>query len=112
MSNKVVQECHLWLNLSQICAADKAVENFAQQFSGVQKQMEAIKHILPRRDSLNTKPPAARSSSALAAGRGGSPLLRAPLSLFGGPRSVAEMGDPEMTGTLGDTNICTTRGIQ
>ncbi|RXN02468.1 xenotropic and polytropic retrovirus receptor 1-like protein [Labeo rohita] len=38
------------------------VEDFAQQFSAVQKQTEVIKHILPRRDP--TKPSCARPSSA------------------------------------------------
>ncbi len=33
-------------------------------------------------------------------GRGHSPLLRAPLSLLGRPRSVPETVDPEMTGTV------------
>ncbi|KAL1276485.1 hypothetical protein QQF64_036108 [Cirrhinus molitorella] len=39
------------------------VEDFAQQFSAVQKQSEAISHILPRRGSTkpsSAKPPAAR----------------------------------------------------
>ncbi|KAL0182011.1 hypothetical protein M9458_021386, partial [Cirrhinus mrigala] len=60
----VVQEPHLWLNLVQISDTDKVrfldapisqaglfgytLEDFAQQFSAVQKQMEAIKHILPQ----------------------------------------------------------------
>ncbi|KAL0158577.1 hypothetical protein M9458_046653, partial [Cirrhinus mrigala] len=64
MSTMVVQERHLWLNLPQMSDADKVrfldapisqaglfsdtVEDFALQFSAVQKQTEAIKHILPR----------------------------------------------------------------
>ncbi|KAL0147753.1 hypothetical protein M9458_056929, partial [Cirrhinus mrigala] len=64
MSTLVVQERHLWLNLAQMADVDKArfldapvsqaglfgdtVEDFAQQFSAVQKQTKAIKHILPR----------------------------------------------------------------
>ncbi|RXN13020.1 translation initiation factor IF-2-like protein [Labeo rohita] len=70
MSTVVVQERHLWLTLAQMADADKArfldapisqgglfgdtVEDFAQQFSAVQKQTEAIKHILPRCDSATT----------------------------------------------------------
>ncbi|KAL0168520.1 hypothetical protein M9458_036742, partial [Cirrhinus mrigala] len=69
MSTMVVQEHHLWLNLAQMADADKVrflnapisqagrfgdtVEDFAQQFSAVQKQMEAIKHILPRSDKAS-----------------------------------------------------------
>ncbi|KAL0151729.1 hypothetical protein M9458_052955 [Cirrhinus mrigala] len=83
MATMVVQERHLWLNLAQMAYADKVrfldaaisqaglfgdtVEDFAQQFSAVQKQTEAIKHILPRRES--TKPPAAKSASARRQGR-------------------------------------------
>ncbi len=67
MSTMVVQERHLWLNLAEMKDADKArfldapisqaglfgdtVEGFAQQFSVVQQQTEAIQHILPRRDA-------------------------------------------------------------
>ncbi|KAI2647639.1 Transposon Ty3-G Gag-Pol polyprotein [Labeo rohita] len=66
MSTIVVQERHLWLTLAQMADVDKSrfldapisqsglfgdtVEDFAQQLSAVQKQTEAIKHILPRRD--------------------------------------------------------------
>ncbi|KAL0147132.1 hypothetical protein M9458_057656 [Cirrhinus mrigala] len=76
MSTMVVQERHLWLNLAQMSDVDKVrfldasvsqvglfgdtVEDFAQQFSAVQKQTEAIKHILPRRDkALGARPPPA-----------------------------------------------------
>ncbi|KAI2662325.1 Dihydroxy-acid dehydratase [Labeo rohita] len=71
MSTMVVQEHHLLLNLAQMSDADKVrfldtpisqaglfsdtFEDFAQQFSAVQKQAEAIKHIWPRHES--TKPP-------------------------------------------------------
>ncbi|KAL1267921.1 hypothetical protein QQF64_033284 [Cirrhinus molitorella] len=74
MSTLVVQERHLWLNMAQMADADKArfldapishvglfgdtVEDFAQQFSAVQKQTEAIKHILPRRESSRAPPSA------------------------------------------------------
>ncbi len=58
MSTMVVQELHLWLNLAEMKDVDKArfldgpsprlfgntVEGFAQQFSAVQKQTEAIQH--------------------------------------------------------------------
>ncbi len=65
MSTLVVQECHLWLTLADMRESDKhrflgspisqaglfgeAVEDFAQQFSAAQKQMEAFHHILLRR---------------------------------------------------------------
>ncbi|XP_051551627.1 uncharacterized protein LOC127439454 isoform X2 [Myxocyprinus asiaticus] len=64
MATLVVQECHFWLNLIEMCEADKTwflaapisqaglfgdtVEDFAQQFSAVKQQTEAIRHILPR----------------------------------------------------------------
>ncbi|KAI2653889.1 ORF V: Enzymatic polyprotein [Labeo rohita] len=80
MSTIVVQERHLWLTLAQMADVDESrfldapisqsglfgdtVEDFAQQFSAVQKQTEAIKHILPRRDIPSTSagppPPPAR----------------------------------------------------
>ncbi|KAI2652706.1 ORF V: Enzymatic polyprotein [Labeo rohita] len=72
MSTLVVQERHLWLNLAQMADVDKTrfldapvsqaglfgdtVEDFAQQFSAVQKQTEAIKHILPRRETPRKSP--------------------------------------------------------
>ncbi|KAL0147058.1 hypothetical protein M9458_057582, partial [Cirrhinus mrigala] len=72
MSTFVVQERHLWLNLAQMADVDKArflnapvsqaglfgdtVEDFAQQFSAVQKQTEAIKHILPRHETPRKSP--------------------------------------------------------
>ncbi|XP_016332700.1 diablo homolog, mitochondrial-like [Sinocyclocheilus anshuiensis] len=55
--------------VSQASLFVDTVEDFAQQFSAVQKQTEAIKHILLRRDSSNPKPPGARSSSACPRGR-------------------------------------------
>ncbi len=67
MSTLVVQECRLWLSLAERSDVDKVsfldalvsqaglfgntVEDCAQQFSAVQKQTEAIQHILPRRDA-------------------------------------------------------------
>ncbi len=85
MSTMVVQERHLWLNLAEMKDVDKArfldapisqgglfgdtVEGFAQQFSAVQLQTEAIQHILPRRDTLSTAAPGARPRSAHRRGR-------------------------------------------
>ncbi len=80
MSTMVVQERHLWLNLAEMKDANKArfldapiaqaglfgdtVVGFAQQFSVVQQQTEAIQHILPRRDAPSTTAPGARPQSA------------------------------------------------
>ncbi len=63
MSTMVVQERHLWLNLVEMKDVDKArfldapisqaglfgdtIEGFAQQFSAVQQQTEAIQHTFP-----------------------------------------------------------------
>ncbi len=85
MSTMVVQELHLWLNLAEMKDVDKArfldapisqgglfgdtVEGFAQQFSAVQQQAEAIQHILPRRDAASTAAPGARPQSARRRGR-------------------------------------------
>ncbi len=68
MSTLVVQEHRLWLSLAERSDVDKVsfldalvsqaglfgdtVEDCAQQFSAVQKQTEAVQHILPRRDAL------------------------------------------------------------
>ncbi|KAL0165464.1 hypothetical protein M9458_037308, partial [Cirrhinus mrigala] len=66
MSTMVVQERHLWLNLVQMSDTDKVrfldtpisqAGLFGDTFSAVQKQTEAIKHILP-------KPSGARPPSA------------------------------------------------
>ncbi|KAL0195107.1 hypothetical protein M9458_008679, partial [Cirrhinus mrigala] len=76
MATMVVQERHLWLNLAQMADADKVrfldapisqAGLFGDTFSAVQKQTEAIKHILPRRES--TKPPAAKPAPARRRGR-------------------------------------------
>ncbi len=85
MSTMVVQERHLWLNLAEMKDVDKArffdapisqgglfgdtVEGFAQQFSAVQQQTEAIQHILPRRVAPSTAAPGARPQSARRRGR-------------------------------------------
>ncbi len=85
MSTMVVQERHLWLNLAEMKEVDKAhfldapisqaglfgdtVEGFAQQFSAVQQQTEAIQHILPWRDAPSTAAPGARPQSARRRGR-------------------------------------------
>ncbi|KAI2642399.1 ORF V: Enzymatic polyprotein [Labeo rohita] len=71
MATMVVQECHLWLNLAQMADADKvrfldAPISQAGLFNDT-KKTEAIKHILPRRES--TKPPAAKPVSARRRGR-------------------------------------------
>lgn len=63
MSTLVAQEHHLWFNLAEMRDVDKVhfldttisqaglfantVEDFAKQFSAVQKQTEAINHIMP-----------------------------------------------------------------
>ncbi len=85
MSTMVFQERHLWLNLAEMKDVNKAcfldapisqaglfgdtVEGFAQQFSAVQQQTEAIQHILPRRDAPSTAAPGARPQSARRRGR-------------------------------------------
>ncbi|KAL0181257.1 hypothetical protein M9458_023663, partial [Cirrhinus mrigala] len=64
MSTMVVQERHLWLNLAQMLAFfGDTVEDFAQQFSAVQKQTETIKHILPRRDKASGARPLPAAST-------------------------------------------------
>ncbi len=83
MSTMVVQERHLWLNLAEMKDVDKVrfldapisqaglfgdtVEGFAQQFSAVQQQTEAIQHILL--DAPSTAAPVARPQSARRRGR-------------------------------------------
>ncbi|KAL0172917.1 hypothetical protein M9458_033228, partial [Cirrhinus mrigala] len=73
MSTMVVQERHLWLNLTEMRDAEKVrfldapisqagvfgktMEEFSQQFSTVKKQTETIKHILPA--LLRQQPPPA-----------------------------------------------------
>ncbi len=85
MSTMVVRERHLWLNLAEMKDVDQArfldapisqgglfgdtVEGFAQQFSPVQQQTEAIQHILPRRDAPSSAAPGARPQSARRRGR-------------------------------------------
>lgn len=66
MSTLLAQECHLLLKLAEMQDADKVcfldglfsntVTDFGQQFSAVQKQTEAIKHILPPCDTTATRP--------------------------------------------------------
>ncbi|KAL1247005.1 hypothetical protein QQF64_034491 [Cirrhinus molitorella] len=53
--------------VSQAGLFGDTVEDFAQQFSAVQKQSEAISHILPRRSA--TKPSGARPQAARRRGR-------------------------------------------
>ncbi|KAL0150144.1 hypothetical protein M9458_054571 [Cirrhinus mrigala] len=57
----------LYLYFLEVGLFGDTVEDFAQQFSAVQKQTEAIKHILPQCES--TKPPVARPSSSCCRGR-------------------------------------------
>lgn len=80
MSAMVVQKRHLWLNLAEMHDAYKVcflnapvsqaslfsdtVEDFAQQFSAVQKQTEATKDILPWRDIPIFNQPRTQSSFA------------------------------------------------
>lgn len=72
MATQVVQERHLWMDLAEMKDADKVcflnapisqvglfsdtVEDFAKQFSAIQKQTEAIKHILSWHDSATLPP--------------------------------------------------------
>lgn len=80
MSFIVVQERHNWLNLAEMRDADKVcfletlisqgglfgdiVKDFAQQFSVVKKQIEAIKYIFPLHESSGTfRPQRARTTS-------------------------------------------------
>ncbi|KAI2645877.1 Tyrosine recombinase slr0733 [Labeo rohita] len=136
MSTLVVQERHLWLNLAQMADVEKArfldapvsqaglfgdtIEDFAQQFSAVQKQTEAIRG--PRVPSLSllvaegaplrpprSKPnllrlrlrPMMRASPldvVAAAGERRRPLLRSPPKhpRPAGPRGAPDTGSLEM----------------
>ncbi len=62
------------------------VEGFAQQFSAVQQQTEAIQHILPRRDAPSTATPGARPQSARRCGRPPASSRAAPLQAESTPR--------------------------
>ncbi len=55
--------------ISQAGLFGDTVEGFAQQFSAVQQQTEAIQHILPWRDAPSTAAPGARPQSARRRGR-------------------------------------------
>ncbi len=55
--------------ISQAGLFGDTVEGFAQQFSAVQQQTEAIQHILTRRDAPSTAAPGARPQSARRRGR-------------------------------------------
>ncbi len=90
MSTMVVQERHLWLNLVEMKDVDKAhfldapifqaglfgdtVEGFAQLFSAVQQQTEAIQHTCPRVMHHPPLPPGPGLSLPIAVGA----LLRPP----------------------------------
>ncbi len=139
MSTLVVQECHLWLCLADMRDTDKvrflnspvsqtglfgdAVKNFAQQFSAVQKQSEAISHILPWRSAVASTlqylsllvaegdplrlPPLPRRSNSLHPSGAVEPVVSGvPSPSRPPPRGAAKprargprTGDPEMIGT-------------
>ncbi len=106
MSTMVVQERHLWLNLAEMKDFDKArfldapisqaglfgdtIEGFAQQFSAVQQQTEAIQHILPRRDVPSTAAPGARPQSARRRGRPAASSRAAPPQAESTPRPARQ----------------------
>ncbi len=121
MSTMVVQERHLWLNLAEMKDVDKArfldapifqaglfgdtVEGFAQQFSAVQQQTEAIQHILPRRDAPSTAAPGARPQSDRRRGRPSASSRAAPPRVEATPRPArraprrrAARRNPEIVG--------------
>ncbi len=99
MSTMVVQERHLWLNLVEVKDVDKArfldapisqaglfgdtVEGFAQQFSAVQQQTEAIQHTCPGVMHHPPLPPGPGLSLPIAVGA----LLRPP-ELFPAPGRI------------------------
>lgn len=80
MSTLVVQKRHLWLCLADMRETEKVrflnspgcqtglfgdtIESCAQQFLAAQKQMEAIKHIVPRRSAPSKRPLEPVTSSA------------------------------------------------
>ncbi|KAL0165441.1 hypothetical protein M9458_041194, partial [Cirrhinus mrigala] len=127
MSTVVVQERHQWLTLAQMVDVDKArfldapisqgglfgdtAEDFAQQFSAVQKQTEALKHIFPRRDSATTSagpqpPPARRRGRPPAAPKTPAPPTGAARPLGTSqehPQQSCEAGGGDCS--LGDDNI-------
>ncbi|KAL0169214.1 hypothetical protein M9458_033810, partial [Cirrhinus mrigala] len=136
MSTMVVQERHLWLNLAEMRDAEKArfldapisqtglfgetVEEFAQQFSTVKQQTEAIKHILPRR-AASTAQLSRRSNLRLMAqapqpaGPAARPAQRSstrrrPLRTHVRLRSVPETGSPEKEDHLTCPDPHSTRG--
>ncbi|KAI2644460.1 Protein P [Labeo rohita] len=104
MSTMVVQERHLWLNLAEMRDAKKArfldapisqaglfgetVEEFAQQFSTVKQQTEAIRHILP--------------SSADAATSACPPPRETPYEGSSGPATCREGGSSDLSGSALD----------
>ncbi len=146
MSTMVVQERHLWLNLAEMKDVDKArfldapisqgglfgdtVEGFAQQFSAVQQQTEAIQHILPRRDAPSTAAPGARPQSARRHGhppassraappqaesthrpvRRASRRRAAPPASQPGPKSSRKLTKRPGRGQPGDVGVCSFSG--
>ncbi|KAL0177681.1 hypothetical protein M9458_026575, partial [Cirrhinus mrigala] len=89
ISTMVVQESHLWLNLAEMRDAEKVrfldapnsqaglfgetMEEFAQQFSTVKKQTEAIKH--PASTCSERQPSSAEAASPTCPIRQGDPLF-------------------------------------
>ncbi|KAI2652534.1 hypothetical protein H4Q32_005770 [Labeo rohita] len=142
MSTMVVQERHLWLNLAEMRDAEKVrfldapisqaglfgetVEEFAQQFSTVKQQTEAIKHILPRRAASGPAQPTQQPTPAPRRGRPPmrldpsngpvligrwhrQPVLR-PLKTLVRLQSVPEMGSPGKKDRLTCPDPHSTRG--
>ncbi|KAI2653488.1 Transposon Ty3-G Gag-Pol polyprotein [Labeo rohita] len=130
MSTMVVQERHLWLNLAEMRDAEKArfldapisqaglfgetVEEFAQQFSTVKQQTEAIKHILPRRAaSAGPAQPKQQPPPAPRRGRPAGPVVspaQRPLRTRVRLQSVPETGSPGREDLLTCPDPHSTRG--
>ncbi len=97
---------------------DDTVEGFAQQFSAVKQQTEAIQHILPRRDAPTTAAPGARPlvSSCSAPGWSDRPAHRAshrraaPLASQPGPKSSRKSTKRPWRGKPGDVGVCSFSG--
>ncbi len=103
------------------------VEGFAQQFSAVQQQTEAIQHILPRRDAPSTAAPGARPQSARRRGRPPELLRPRPNRHIGrcveplageqrspasqpGPKSSRKLTKRPWRGQPGDVGVCSFSG--
>ncbi len=106
------------------------VEGFAQQFSAVQQQTEAIQHILPRRDAPSTAAPGVRPQSARrrgclpASSRAAPPQAKsthrpvrrasrrraAPPASQPGPKSSRKSMKRPWRGQPGDVGVCSFSG--